>query len=48
MADNVKFQEAAYDKLYALEQIAVYDFHITPDPLTRYLRDRRLIKGMNI
>jgi len=48
MINNVLEQEKAYDKLYEADQISVYDFHITNDPLTRFLRDGRLTKGIKL
>ncbi|MBS1963136.1 MAG: class I SAM-dependent methyltransferase [Bdellovibrionales bacterium] len=35
-------QKRAHEKLYSSLELAGYEFHITSDPLTRYLRDRRL------
>ena len=47
MLENVKQQQSVHDEVYALEQKANFDFHITDDRSVRYLRDRRLIKGIN-
>jgi ubiquinone/menaquinone biosynthesis C-methylase UbiE len=48
MIENVKQQEIVYDELYAMEQISYYDFHITSNRLTRFLRDRRLFKAITV
>ena len=46
--EQVKRQQYAYEEIYSLEQKSNFDYHITTDPLTRYLRDRRLKRGLNI
>jgi ubiquinone/menaquinone biosynthesis C-methylase UbiE len=48
MLEQVKQQQSAYEGIYSPEQISSFDFHITSDPLTRYLRDRRLIKSLEV
>ncbi|MBK0380211.1 class I SAM-dependent methyltransferase [Mucilaginibacter segetis] len=48
MLDQVKHQQHAYEEIYAPEQIAEFGFHITTDLLTRYLRDRRLLKSLKV
>ncbi|WP_374948573.1 class I SAM-dependent methyltransferase [Mucilaginibacter sp.] len=48
MLEQVKQQQNAYEEIYAPEQKSEFDFHITPDPLTRYLRDRRLLKSLEV
>ncbi|MEO6852262.1 MAG: methyltransferase domain-containing protein [Mucilaginibacter sp.] len=48
MLDQVKQQQIAYEDIYSPEQISSFDYHITTDPLTRYLRDRRLLKALQV
>ena len=48
MIEQVKQQQNAFEKFYAPEQKSEFDFHITNDPLTRYVRDRRLLKGLDV
>jgi ubiquinone/menaquinone biosynthesis C-methylase UbiE len=48
MVENVKQQQSAYDENYAADQISFFDFHVTTDPLIRFLRDRRLFKALNV
>jgi hypothetical protein len=48
MLEQVKQQQNAYEEIYAPEQKSEFDFHITTDPLTRYLRDRRLLKALAV
>ncbi|TFF40313.1 class I SAM-dependent methyltransferase [Mucilaginibacter psychrotolerans] len=48
MLEQVKQQQNAYEEIYAPEQRSEFDFHITTDPLTRYLRDRRLLKALAV
>jgi ubiquinone/menaquinone biosynthesis C-methylase UbiE len=48
MLEQVKQQQNAYEGIYAPEQKSEFDFHITTDPLTRYLRDRRLLKALAV
>lgn len=48
MLEQVKQQQNAYEEIYAPEQMAEFDYNITPDPLTRYLRDRRLLKSLAV
>lgn len=48
MLEQVKQQQNAYEGIYAPEQKSEFDFHITADPLTRYLRDRRLLKSLEV
>jgi len=42
---NIEEQLGAHEIIY--EDSKKYDFHITDDKLTRFLRDRRLQKGLN-
>lgn len=46
MLEQVKQQQNAYEEIYSPDHIAEFDFHTTSDPLTRYLRDRRLHKAL--
>ena len=48
MLDQVKQQQNAYEGIYAPDQKKEFDFHITSDLLTRYLRDRRLLKSLEV
>ena len=48
MLEQVKQQQNAYEDIYSPEQISSFGYHITSDPLTRYLRDRRLIKSLKV
>ena len=48
MLENVRQQQTVHEERYALEQKANFEFHITHDPFTRYLRDRRLVKGIDV
>src|SRR5438067_7858800 len=47
MIDQIKEQRNSFEEIYSPEKISKYTFHITSDPLTRYLRDRRLKKGLD-
>jgi ubiquinone/menaquinone biosynthesis C-methylase UbiE len=47
MLQNVKEQKNSFEEIYSLEQKAKFDFHITNDPLIRYLRDRRLNRALS-
>lgn len=40
-------QQAQFEKIFSPENIHKWDFHSTKDPLTRYLRDRRLHLGLD-
>jgi hypothetical protein len=42
---NIEEQLGAHEIIY--EDSKKYDFHITDDKLTRFLRDKRLQKGLN-
>jgi ubiquinone/menaquinone biosynthesis C-methylase UbiE len=39
---TVQSQQQAFEIIYKPETASRFDFHVTTDPLTRYLRDRRL------
>jgi hypothetical protein len=40
-------QKVAFEKFFSTDDLKRWDFHITSDPLTRYIRDRMLIVGTN-
>jgi len=48
MDKNVLQQKVAFDDIYNVETARTgrFDFHLTPDKFIRYLRDRRLHKGL--
>jgi ubiquinone/menaquinone biosynthesis C-methylase UbiE len=48
MLEQVKQQQNAYEDIYSPEQVSSFGYHTTSDPLTRYLRDRRLIKSLEV
>lgn len=47
MVENIKDQDSTFQVSYTQENLKRYDFNFTNDRLTRYLRDRRLNKGLN-
>ncbi|MEJ7683889.1 MAG: hypothetical protein WKG06_39730 [Segetibacter sp.] len=47
MNDNVKEQNKEFEVIYNHENLQRFNFNFTDDKLTRYLRDRRLILGLN-
>src|SRR5258706_16179265 len=46
MDKNVLQQKEAFEDIYKVEKSDRFDFHLTPDKFIRYLRDRRLQKGL--
>ncbi|TWI94197.1 methyltransferase family protein [Mucilaginibacter frigoritolerans] len=48
MHELVQDQKNIFEEKYALETKTKYGFHITHDPLIRFLRDRRLNKSLDI
>jgi ubiquinone/menaquinone biosynthesis C-methylase UbiE len=46
MSDNVAQQKSAFDNAYVEESFERWSFHYASDPLTRYVRDRRLNKAV--
>src|SRR5687767_4966694 len=46
MEEKVSEQKKIFEEIYSPQGHFKYEFHITNDPLTRYLRDRRIIKGI--
>ncbi len=47
MSDNVAHQKKAFNDAYLNESYQRWSFHYSNDPLTRYVRDRRLNKALN-
>jgi ubiquinone/menaquinone biosynthesis C-methylase UbiE len=45
---GVELQRAAFEDVYRTRDRARWSFHFTTDPLTRYLRDRRLKLGLKM
>jgi len=48
MQEQVKDQKKSFEEIYSLESKTRFAFHTTDDPLIRFLRDRRLNKGLDI
>lgn len=46
MNQQVDKQKDIFEHIYSPDNAGEFDFHITTDPLTRYLRDRRLNKAL--
>lgn len=46
--DGVEAQQAAMDDIYGDSDASAWAFHYTDDPVTRYLRDRRLRTALRI
>ena len=47
MFEQVQQQKESFERIYSLDEQSKFDFHITSNQLIRYLRDRRLHKGLN-
>jgi ubiquinone/menaquinone biosynthesis C-methylase UbiE len=42
----VSNQKEAFEKKFSPDDLKIWDFHLTPDPLVRYIRDRMLRVGL--
>jgi ubiquinone/menaquinone biosynthesis C-methylase UbiE len=48
MNEGMEQQRRAFESAYEGSELTRWSFHDTPDPLTRYLRDRRLIIALTM
>jgi len=47
MLKQVLEQQNTFEEIYSIDKSSQFDFHVTNNPLTRYLRDRRLNKALS-